>query len=577
MSPATSSEAEQVRSSDSGGSLKEWRRVVDAPRRIIETHPLLCVAAVAICVAMGHAIWIWTHRRVGALDPDEAGYIAAALRLQRSIDPLHPLEFVRTAMSGGNGPLVPFLAVPLLLVGPRDPRTVMMLQPILMVVTCVAIGGITRRMAGPIAAFATGTAFLALPTVSLATQSFWLGLGATTFMALAVWALFSSDALTNRWTYAFGASIGCMALSRTMAIAFVPGLVVAGAVIAGNKRASWWGLVRAVACALLVAGPWYFLQRSSIFGYLLDYGYGDRAGLFGSGGPIDRLGFRYERISGDIGTSLTFTVLLAALVTIPPALWRCWKDRQPPSSAPEFLAIALAVALGLAALVSTSNSGVWFELPLIALMVAGAGALMARAWLPIRLALVIQLCGQGVIILLVTWWLVAPRLGMTAHYEHGFAQYDERYEQGRRDEQPLAAADWRRLSQQTVNELKSIDGGTGYDTTFTVSGNMQLFNSNTLALAGEQTGWGLAIRIPDTTMGQKDRSRELTPTTVGPDGRTVERVLVVALHDQHLFTPDENVQAFARQARRAGWRETSTIPMPDGGTVLIMRHPDRSA
>ena len=481
---------------------------------------------------------------------------------------------MRSVGSSGNGPLVPFLGVFLLIPGSRDPRTVMMVQPILMVLACVSIAGITRRMAGPLAAAATGCAFLAIPTASLATQSFWLGLGAATSMGLAMWALLSSERCTNRRVYAYGAGIAAMALARTMALGFVPGLVLAGVVMAGRDRRAWRGLLRAVALAVAIAAPWYIVQRDAIFGYLFAYGYGPRAGLFGSGGPLDRLSFRFDRISGDIGLSLTATTLVIAATAIPVLVWKWRRGDGVPEGTREFCAVLTTVAAGIGVLVSTTNNGVWFELPLIVLLIAVAGALASKALLPLRLALAAQLIVQAGLVLLTTWWLITPRLGITAHYENGFAQYDVRYSQGRRDEQPAAARDWRRLSSDVERAMHRIDGGRGLGAVFTVSGNMQLFNSNTLSLAGELRGWGPVIRIPDTTISRHRRDADLTPTTTGPDGRTVERVLVVALHDKILFTPDAKVASFVRQARDEGWRTARTFEMPTGGEVLILRHPD---
>lgn len=556
------------------GAWSGWKGTwVGAPVRAVERHPLVAVAVVASIVAAGHAIWVLTHRRLGALDPDEAGYIATALRFQRSIDPAHPLEFVRSVMSGGNGPLVPLLAVPLLILGPRSHGTVMIVQPLLLVFTCVSIAGATRRMTGPVTAFATGCSFLALPSAALATQSFWLGLGATACMTGAAWALVASERLTNRWTYAFGLATACMALSRTMTLAFVPGLFAAAAVLAGRDRRSWLGVARALGVMIVVAAPWYVLQREAIFGYLIDYGYSDRAGLFGSGGPLDRLAFRFDRISGDIGTSIVWTMAIIAATGIPIAVARYRKTGALPRGTREAGAFSLAVLIGLAALVSTSNNGVWFELPLIGLMLAIAGFIAYQSFLVLRIALGVQLIGQAVLVLAVTWWVVEPAAGLTAHYEQGFAQYDERYEQGRRDEQPEAARDWWELNESVEEAMRQLDGGTGLGALFTVSGNMQLFNSNTLSLAGELQGWGPAVRIPDTTLDPGEREPDLDPQALGRDGREVERILVVALHDKILFTPDAEVEDFYRQALDAGWERTQSFPMPGGGQVVILRHP----
>ena len=187
--------------------------------------------ATASVIAVGHAVWIWSNRHIGAFDPDEAGYAAHALRVHRNIDFQHPFATLREAANAGNGPLVPSLAVPLLIPGPRDPRTVMMIQPLLLILSSVSVAGIARRLAGPGTALACGLTFLVLPTAALATQSFWLGLGAASMMGVSVWALLASEQGTNRWVWVYGAAMAAMTLSRSMALAFVPGLLLAGVIV----------------------------------------------------------------------------------------------------------------------------------------------------------------------------------------------------------------------------------------------------------------------------------------------------------------------------------------------------------
>jgi hypothetical protein len=110
------------------------------------------------------------------------------------------------------------------------------------------------------------------------------------------------------------------------------------------------------------------------------------------------------------------------------------------------------------------------------------------------------------------------------------------------------------------------------DAVFTVSGNMQLFNANSLALAGEMISWPPYMTIPDTAAGAEERAASLTPTA-SFDAEDVERILVIALHDQTLFTPDTEVAAFTQEADQAGWEVVDEVELPDGGVVQILRLP----
>jgi DNA mismatch repair protein MutS2 len=73
------------------------------------------------------------------------------------------------------------------------------------------------------------------------------------------------------------------------------------------------------------------------------------------------------------------------------------------------------------------------------------------------------------------------------HYENGFAQYDERFAPDRRDEQATAATEWWALSRDVAAELRDLTDESKRARTF-VTGNMQMFNSNSLQLAAEMDG-----------------------------------------------------------------------------------------
>lgn len=559
---------------DDGSSAASPRRGRWRIDTAITAHPLWTVAVVVSIVAIGHAVWIWTHRSVGAYDPDEAGYIANALRFKRSIDPLAPWVFVRQVVTTGTGPIVPLLAVPLLVVGPDDPRTVMMVQPLLLVGLAVAVAGITRTLAGPRSAIVAGLVIATTPTVSLATQSFWLGLGAATCCAAAVLALLHSDHLRNDWVWVFGGLAGVMVMTRTMSLGFVPGMYLGALLLCRRERSSVVGLAKAVAAFLIVAAPWWIINWTGLTEYLFSYGYGPRAGLFGQGSVPERLDFRYNRIVNGVG--LVIPGLIAIQLGLATAAVRVIRARverhEWPSTWRAALAVTTIVVVGIAALVSTTNNGVWFELPLIALIVALVAAAMSRAWLPCSIAACVIFAWSGLWSVGRAWWIIGPGDGQpptATHFEDGFAQYDLRFGKYRRDEHDDAAADWADASERIATELATI-GGNGAAPFVVMSGNMQLTNNNSVDLAAELRRSPLTITIPDTADPEAELREVLTPFPSGDDA--VEKVVVILHHDQILFTPDERVEDFAALARRLGWSTWTEVPLPDGGRAEILRH-----
>ncbi len=529
--------------------------VVRSVARRSTRRPILTVALVAGVGALVSAVWIWRTRQLGAFDPDEAGYLATALRLQRSIG-WNP-DVLRELASTEQGPLVPLLSVPLLVLGPRDPRTAMLIQPMFVVLSAVAVTGVTRRLAGPGAAVLAGCVTASLPMVVLASEAYWFGLAAGAFTATALWALLASDRFDSRWRFAFGAALGAMLLSRTMALGLVPAMVVAAAIQTGGDRRRLWRLLQALAVTAAVAAPWYFVQRDAVFSYLFDYGYGDRAGLWGSGGPLARLWFRIDRLSTGSGLPgpaiAAFIVVVAVAVALSArslSLSRPWG-----TSTRDWVSCVCVVILGLAALVTTTNQGVWFELPVLLVLVAVVAAGLDRVGGSSRAVI------AGVTVLVIVGIPIAMRLQGTTQARPALVEHDQRFDDATTADD--AATDWRRLTEEVLRAVPDA----GSDRAVSLSGNTFLFNSNTLELAAELAGRDIEIRVPDTLADSDSRAAELTPSVGG-----VPRDLLVALHDRALFTPDLDVQSFYDQALATGWRPVERWPMPGGGDVVLLRH-----
>lgn len=536
-------------------------------------HPLIVVALATGCIAAGHAVWVWNHRYVGGLDPDEAGYLANALRYQRNLG-FDPFPFVRAVGGTGTGPLVPALSVPLLIAGPRDPRVAMLIQPVLMVVLSLGVAATTRRLASGWHAIAAGVTTALMLTVALATQSYWLGLGAAASASVATAALLWSERLSNRWTWVYAVAVACTVLSRTMAMAYVPALALAGAVVAGRDVHRWKRLAGAGLVAAALFGPWLLVNRDGIFGYLFSYGFGERAARFGSGGVWQRLDFRVDRLLE--GTGWPGPVLLlagaAAAAGIVAVAVRVRRGERP-ESLRLAAALLVATAVSMALLVSTTNNGVWFELPVLAFVVPLAWAAISRAPTPAPSIVGVLVLLAGASLLPDLWWIREFRPGEspTSHYEYGFAQYDERFDPTTRHQHREASDEWAEVS-RAVADWMAAQGSERHRPVFTLSGNMQLFNSNTLLLAAELRSTALHIEIPDTGEPLEVQRGWLRPTVerrgVGP----VERILLVARHQKTLFTPDLDVAAFEELARSTGWEHVRSFELPTDGEVAVFAH-----
>lgn len=551
--------------------------VTDIGRRVggfMDSRPTAATAIVAVIVALGHAWWIWTHRHLGAFDADEAGYLSDALRMHGALTSDGPVALLREIRFSGTAPLIPLLSVPLLLVGPHDPRTAMMVQPMLMVFVVVAITGIARRLVPARAAVIAGCAVLAFPATMLAAQSYWFGLGVSAAMGAAVWSLLGSSRGINRWIWVFGLCVGLMALSRTMALGFVPALALAGVVAVGWNRRGLLRLVASLALGSLVALPWYLAAHEIVFGYLFTYGYGDRAARFGTAAPFARLVHLPVEMATDAGVAVPLVVLVGA-GTILAAAWNHGDLREivlATLESSDHAVLLTVLVAGALALLSTPNEGGWFLYPLLVPAVPLAAAVLCRAarWLRVAAALLLAL--QAVILLPSSWWLLPYGLPvpLAAHYEVGFAQYDERFGSTRRNELDETSSQWAQLDTEVTRSLRRIGGRT--PVAVTMSGNMLLMNTNSLGLAAQMDGWTADLRVPETVATPQQRAMDLTPETLDRDGNIVERVLVIAHHSKTLFSPDADVESFVAQAEADGWEVVETFPMPIDGRVDVLRH-----
>lgn len=344
---------------------------------------LLAVVLGCLVLAAVNVWWVASYRHGYPLDVDEAGYTAIGLNdyLGLKSGGLHGWwEAVQT--QAPNAPLLPAITSWVLFVSPGVLQGFGVLIAFGALLTLAAYG-IGERLAGPrlgaLAALAVATA----QGTFLFTREYIFALPTAAFLACAVYALLRSDGMRLRaWAIACGAAVGLMLLSRTMAVSFVPGIVVvAGLLVVTRQRGDLWlrllnfGL--AVLSGFLVTATWYWRNLSPVWDYLTNFGYGSQAQYYGeSNSPISWGRFKSvtdRMIQSDLLVPLAALIFLG-LVALAILLVLRLKDSEDRRAelwrvlGSDVLAVFLVVAAGFAALMTSQNGGNGFSYPIAMLL-----------------------------------------------------------------------------------------------------------------------------------------------------------------------------------------------------------------
>ena len=202
----------------------------------------------------------------------------------------------------------------------------------------------------------------------------------------------SDHLLSRRWSIALGLFLGLTALARTMALAFLPALILAMAIAVAVGPERGRRAVNAVLAAgvgLAVALPWYWVNWSRVYEYLTSFGYGSRAREYGTSEPFfSRAAWRLTSQYVVHSVYLPFVVLMVvgAVTLVVVTGWRARRQGARPVALAvlrsPLMPSALLVLEGLTALHSSQNKGSAFVAPLIPAMAVCAAWAFAR--LPVR-------------------------------------------------------------------------------------------------------------------------------------------------------------------------------------------------
>lgn len=353
--------------------------------------PLVLLIALCVVMLVANAAWVDAHRRAGAMNIDEAGYLSMSVTDYGALRDGGLLHMARTVLQQPvQAPLVPLLsALVYAAVGRPTVVGAYAVEVVSLVLLMLASYGVCVRLASRWAGLVAALAVGSLPIVVDYAHEYMFALPAATAAMVAVWALVRSDALRRKWlAVTWGAGLGAMIIARTMAVAFLPGFVLAAALMvmaSPQRRRSLAGLTCGLAAFLVVAGPWYFKQGRSVWAYLTSYGYGAASSSYGQSrslfSPASWLLTARDNINNYVWLPLALIMaagLLAFLVLVVGRLLGHRRTGLRAAGSP-WLHLAVIVLVGLAAMQSSRNQGTGFAAPILPVVVILAVAALDRA------------------------------------------------------------------------------------------------------------------------------------------------------------------------------------------------------
>ena len=344
----------------------------------------LIVAIGCLVIAAINVWWIATYRHGYPMDVDENGYTMIGI--------INFLGFENNGLSGWwesvqnqtpNAPLLPALtSIAMIVIKPGILQGFGVLIAFGALLT-LATYGIAERLAGPrlgaLAALAVGTS----QGIFVFTHEYIFALPTAAWLSCSVYALIRSEGmLRRRWAIACGAAIGLMLLSRTMAVAFLPGLgAVAVLGIALNYRNELkqrlLNLGLLVVSAVLVAATWYWENFGPVYDYLTEFGYGSQAKNFGEEASLlswERFKLVAEKIiQGDLLVPMSLLVVVGLVACAVAVVQRLWQSQDRRAEALRILgsdavALFIVAAASFGALMSSQNGGFGFTFPVAMLL-----------------------------------------------------------------------------------------------------------------------------------------------------------------------------------------------------------------
>ena len=542
--------------------------------------------------------WLWVYRHGGPLDIDEAGYLGISLTdyfgfLRHGLTGF----FWAVEAPGIQAPLTTALTgLALLITGPHI-FTGFVVMTLFGMATISATYFLGENVGGSIVGLVAALLVAASPPIVMYSRSFIFALPLTFNTIMALLSLIRSNRFTNTfWSLIFGIFCGFMPLSRTMAIAFLPGLIFGAAVyLLADKSAlkrKIFNFIFAIIVGAIIALIWFWPNGRYVFNYLMSYGYGNHASEYGRYKSI--LGvLDWIRILKSFSSSVylfDFTILGLGGAALFVIIFRFYyKSGFIPAARMIFLSritpLVIFVMFAVAALASSQNKGNGFTVPIVpvAMVIAIWSLLRLCNHIPYRVGIFIFIAvavmtGALPALNLKSSWAISrsmwlPVLGKTPITDgRGYIQI---YESGggfasTDPNQPIPIAEgkkWMIFNSHVTEKLLEL----GAEHTVTAFGfRHRIFNINTVRLQELLT----IGRATDLTM--------VDPITTGDSLKGDVKWLKfgAAAHACLLLTSDAQTgeiapvvsnQRMIQAANQTGFKSTSNMQMPNGEFLTIWK------
>lgn len=558
------------------------------PTATPSSTPPRLLALLVVLVTAGNALWLHRHRLGGPRDVDEAAYLGLAFYASNPAHRIVTTPWVLFPSTGYQAPLLPLTTGLLHDVLGRSVFVGYLTNLGFLALLLVATYALARRFTTGWWSLLAATVVATTPGIVDYTRHYHFAVPATATFTVALVALLRSERLTRRWwAVGFGVALAAVLLARTMMLAFAPGLVLAAvlAILAGpatDRRAGFRNLALALVIAVVGAGSWYAFSAPEVWDYLTGYGYGTESTGYGAD-SMTSLRFWLSDLVAVVsdGFYLPLALVLTAgavvgLVT-GPRVHGGWRARLHG----EAVLVALPLALGFVALITSRNTGTGFVLPLLPGTVVLVVALLARARPPV-LARVLAgaLLAAGAVTVLTKAQVVGP-------FERQVS---------------VQAAPWARLP--VVDPSSIIDR---YIATYTGTPNDERIDAwddavdellvrTSASEGGTSTGLltsvdGPMVNVPLLQLravlaGREDlRVTTVNRTTIDTDDPEVLAAWLGDLADDgyvNLLTGPERLDwpgvglpesLTTEAADRAGYTRVDQVELPDGGQVTIWAAP----